>query len=142
MLKKILIPFVSCLALIAGQTITAFADDSSSTQPFPMKKFSELQQQGNFDEALDLSKEYFEQESPEKCRNIFEILQQTINCMNRVNRIAEADEFLENVVAKFPQDSRTLQAAGKIYGEGFCRFTDFGLTTNSSADKTALAESA
>ncbi len=119
MLNKILIPFVSCLAVIAGQALTALADDPSSTQQFPMKKFSELQQQGNFNEALDLSKEYFEQERPEKCRNIFDILQQTINCMSRVNRIAEADEFLENVVEKFPNDSRTLQAAGKIYGEDF-----------------------
>ena len=119
MLNKILIPFVSCLAVIAGQALTALADDTSSSQQFPMKKFTELQQQGNFNEALDLSKQYFEQESPEKCRNIFDILQQTINCMSRVNRIAEADDFLENVVAKFPQDSRTLQAVGKIYGEGF-----------------------
>ena len=58
MLNKILIPFVSCLAIFAGQAFTALADDSS-TQKFPMEKFSELQQQGNFNEALDLSKEYF-----------------------------------------------------------------------------------
>ncbi|MBR0236547.1 MAG: alpha-2-macroglobulin [Thermoguttaceae bacterium] len=119
MLKKILFSFVFCLAVVAWQTFTAAADEPSETIAFPMEKFSQLQQQGNFNEALDLAKEYFGQQTPEKCKNIFEILQQTINCMNRVNRIAEADDFLETVVAKFPNDSRTLQAVGKIYGEGF-----------------------
>ena len=104
MLKKILFSFVFCLAAVAGQTFTAAADEPSKTIAFPMEKFSQLQQQGNFNEALDLAKEYFGQQTPEKCKNIFEILQQTINCMNRVNRIAEADDFLETVVAKFPND--------------------------------------
>lgn len=99
------------LAAFIGLTGVSLAGD------FNYDGFHKLYSDGNYQEALDFANEYYSQDAPTN-KKLSETLNGVVNCMNRTRRIHEIDAFLENLVSKFPEDSRALNAIAQTYTNG------------------------